>query len=64
MATLQHKQPLGTILQQAKLITPDQIEEALTEQRKCPQRRLGEILAGKGWIKQQTADFLLNSGMR
>ncbi|MGB5593137.1 MAG: hypothetical protein WBM32_02935 [Crocosphaera sp.] len=57
MATLQHKQPLGTILQQAKLITPDQIEEALTEQRKCPQRRLGEILAGKGWIKQQTADF-------
>jgi hypothetical protein len=57
MATPQQKQPLGNILQQAQLITPYQIETALMEQKKYPQRRLGEILAEKGWIKQQTADF-------
>ncbi len=57
MAKRQGKQPLGTILQQAKLVTPYQVEEALSEQKKDPQRRIGEILAEKGCIKQQTADF-------
>lgn len=57
MAKRQGKKPLGAILQQAKLVTPYQVEEALSEQKKHPQRRLGEILAEKGWIKQQTADF-------
>ncbi|ACB50395.1 hypothetical protein cce_1044 [Crocosphaera subtropica ATCC 51142] len=57
MVTANSKQPLGTILQEAKLITPYQVETALNEQKKHPQRRLGEILAEKGWIKQQTADF-------
>ncbi len=57
MVKTQSKQRLGTILQEAKLITPYQVETALKEQKQNPQRRLGEILAGKGWIKQQTADF-------
>ncbi len=57
MAKRQGKQPLGAILQQAKLVTPYQVEQALSEQKKHPQRRIGEILAEKGWIKQQTADF-------
>lgn len=57
MVTTQSKQRLGTILQEAKLITPYQVEIALNEQKKDPKRRLGEILAQKGWIKQQTADF-------
>ncbi|MGK7941180.1 MAG: hypothetical protein AB4062_13715 [Crocosphaera sp.] len=57
MVKTKSRQPLGTILQQAKLVTPYQVEEALSEQKKQPQRRLGEILADKGWIKQQTADF-------
>ncbi|MDJ0662321.1 MAG: hypothetical protein QNJ42_22965 [Crocosphaera sp.] len=51
------KKRLGSILQEAKLITPYQVETALKEQKEHPQRRLGEILAEKGWIKQQTADF-------
>lgn len=51
------QQPLGTILQQAKLVTSSQVEVALTEQTTQPKHRLGEILAHKGWVKQQTADF-------
>ncbi|MDJ0728647.1 MAG: hypothetical protein QNJ33_01505 [Crocosphaera sp.] len=57
MVKVQSKQRLGTILQEAKLITPYQVETALKEQKRTPQRRLGEILAEKGWIKQRTADF-------
>ncbi|MEA5533783.1 hypothetical protein [Crocosphaera sp. XPORK-15E] len=53
----QSTQPLGAILAQAKLVTPAQVEAALTEQTQQPQRRLGEILANNGWVKQQTADF-------
>ncbi|MGK7956067.1 MAG: hypothetical protein AB4063_12580 [Crocosphaera sp.] len=53
----QSKQRLGSILQEAKLITAYQVETALKEQKNHPQRRLGEILAEKGWVKQQTADF-------
>ncbi len=57
MVKTDSKQRLGSILQEAKLITPYQVDLALKEQRKYPERRLGEILAQKGWIKQQTADF-------
>lgn len=57
MVKAQTKQPLGSLLQEAKLISPYQIEIALKEQKQHPERRLGEILAQKGWIKQQTADF-------
>ncbi len=48
---------LGEMLQQAHLVTPAQIEEALQEQVRQPQSRLGEILARRGWLKQETADF-------
>lgn len=57
MVETDSKQRLGSILQEAKLITPYQVDLALKEQRRYPERRLGEILAQKGWIKQQTADF-------
>ena len=57
MAKAQTKKRLGSILQEAKLISPYQLETALEEQKKEPQRRLGEILAQKGWVQQQTADF-------
>lgn len=50
-------QPLGEILRQARLISHCQIEEALKEQLQDPERRIGEILASKRWLKQETADF-------
>jgi hypothetical protein len=50
--------PIGTILQEADLITPPQLEVALRDQAYYEDMRLGEILALRGWIRQDTADFL------
>ncbi|MEO1341728.1 MAG: hypothetical protein AAFV28_11455 [Cyanobacteria bacterium J06635_13] len=51
--------PIGTILQEADLITPPQLEVALRDQTYYEDMRLGEILALRGWIKQDTADFFV-----
>lgn len=51
------RQPLGTILQQADLVTANQIDVALEHQSEYPDLRIGEILALRGWIKLETADF-------
>ncbi|MFN6568140.1 tetratricopeptide repeat protein [Dendronalium sp. ChiSLP03b] len=49
--------PLGKVLQQADLISSEQVEIALKEQTQFAGLRLGEILASHGWLKQETADF-------
>ncbi|WP_017292824.1 hypothetical protein [Geminocystis herdmanii] len=49
----------GEILQEAGLISPEQIKIALDVQRQCVALRIGEILAIKGWLKQETVDFLV-----
>jgi hypothetical protein len=51
--------PIGTILQEADLITTPQLEVALRDQAYYEDMRLGEILALRGWIKQDTADFFV-----
>jgi hypothetical protein len=51
--------PLGEILQEAGLITTPQLELALRDQIYYEDMRLGEILALRGWIKQDTADFFV-----
>ena len=56
-STLSGKKPLGQILNEAGLISAQQIEIALRSQLESPQMKIGEIFAAKGWIKQQTADF-------
>lgn len=48
---------LGTTLQQAALISPQQLKLALTEQQHHTDLKIGEILALHGWILQETADF-------
>lgn len=48
---------LGTILEEAGLISPAQIEVALIDQSSNDHLLLGEILALHGWLKQETADF-------
>ena len=48
---------LGMVLQEAHLVSLPQIELALQDQIYYPYLRLGEILALRGWIKQETADF-------
>lgn len=51
--------PIGQILQEAALITPPQLEVALHDQTYYEDMRLGEILALRGWIEQNTADFFV-----
>ena len=49
--------PLGEVLQQADLVSAAQIEVALRDQTQYQDMRIGEILAVRGWIRQETADF-------
>ena len=48
---------IGLLLQEAALVSPAQIEVALFDQASYGDLRLGEILALRGWIEQETADF-------
>jgi hypothetical protein len=48
---------IGLLLQEAALVSPAQIEVALLDQSIYTDLRLGEILALRGWVKQETADF-------
>lgn len=54
--TLVQRKRIGEILLAANLVSPAQIEVALQDQQ-YNQLQLGEILALRGWIKQETADF-------
>lgn len=51
--------PIGEILKEADLITSPQLEVALRDQTYYEDMKLGEILALRGWIKQDTADFFV-----
>ncbi|MGB5634399.1 MAG: hypothetical protein WBM86_16680, partial [Waterburya sp.] len=51
--------PIGEILKEADLITSPQLEVALRDQIHYQDMRLGEILALRGWINQDTADFFV-----
>ena len=51
--------PIGEILQEADLISIPQLEVALRDRVYNQDLRLGEILALRGWIKQDTADFFV-----
>ncbi|ACK72914.1 hypothetical protein PCC7424_4551 [Gloeothece citriformis PCC 7424] len=57
MSTIAPKKPLGLILREAGLISIPQLELALQDQIRLRDLRIGEILALRGWLKQQTADF-------
>jgi hypothetical protein len=49
---------LGGYLVEAGLLTPAQIDVALNDQ-KMTGMRFGEILAARGWVKQQTIEYLM-----
>lgn len=56
--------PIGEILTEADLITKPQLEVALRDQIYNENMLLGEILALRGWIKQDTADFFVQEWFR
>lgn len=49
---------LGGYLVEAGLLTPAQVDVALNDQ-KMTGMRFGEILAARGWVKQQTIEYLM-----
>ena len=49
---------LGGYLVEAGLLTPAQIDVALNDQ-KSSGKRFGEVLAARGWVKQQTIEYLM-----
>ena len=55
-----YKKPLGQLLNEAGLISAQQIELALRDQIINKRgKKIGEILASRGWIAQKTADFFV-----
>lgn len=51
--------PIGRVLQQAGLVSPEHIKAARSDQEKS-WRPLGEILVERGIIQKQTVDFFVN----
>ncbi|MBM0743222.1 hypothetical protein JOY44_16660 [Phormidium sp. CLA17] len=49
---------IGGYLVEAGLLTPAQVNVALDDQ-KVNGLRFGEILAARGWVKQQTIEYLM-----
>ena len=57
----QKSKRLGTILREADLVSISQLDLALKDQANFPDLRIGEILAMRGWIKAETADFFVQN---
>lgn len=53
------KKRLGGYLVEAGLLTTGQVDVALNDQ-KLTGMRFGEILAARGWVKQQTIEYLMD----
>ncbi len=51
---------LGSYLIDAGLVTLAQIDVALNDQAFMDDMRIGDILVTRGWIKQQTLDFVID----
>jgi hypothetical protein len=56
--SLSGRKRLGRYLLEAGLVTPGQIDVALNDQ-KLTGMKFGEILAARGWVKQQTIEYLM-----
>lgn len=50
---------LGSYLVEAGLITSAQVDVALNDQKIMSDMRFGDVLVARGWIKQQTLDYLI-----
>jgi len=56
-----HEQPLGEVLNRQGLIEPADLEDALTEQRKLKNRKVGEILAEQTEVPQIIVEQAINN---
>jgi hypothetical protein len=55
---LKYRKRLGDYLVEAGLLTKSQVDVALNDQQ-MTEMKFGEILAARGWVKQQTVEFLM-----
>lgn len=55
---VQPRKRLGGYLVEAGLLTPAQVTVALNDQR-LTGMRFGEVLATRGWVKQQTIEYFM-----
>ncbi|HHP7244681.1 MAG TPA: hypothetical protein ACFE0H_08355 [Elainellaceae cyanobacterium] len=55
---LNTRKRIGSYLEEAGLVTRAQIDVALNDQ-KATGMRFGEVLAARGWVKQQTIEYLM-----
>jgi general secretion pathway protein E len=51
---------LGQVLLESKLISPDQLHQALEKQKNGDPRRLGGILIGEGWLNPESLAMALS----
>lgn len=58
LAELLKAKRLGDYLVEAGLLTPAQVQVALND-RAMTDLRFGEIVAVRGWVKQQTIDYFM-----
>lgn len=58
LMTDNHKKPVGEYLKLAKLLNEKQIYSILVEQSQT-NLRFGEVAVQKGWLRQETIDFVL-----
>ena len=50
----------GSYFLEAGIVTPDQLQEALIEQKnKYPYKKIGEILLVRGWLQQNTLNYFV-----
>lgn len=60
MSELNNKLPIGLLLQNAGLISAEQLKQALEVQKQYTQMKLGEILALQQGLKTKTIDFFVD----
>ena len=53
---LNRRDRLGDLLMKEGRLTAEQLAEAVHHQETSPQKRLGEILVGRGWLKKEELD--------
>ena len=54
---------IGGYLVEAGLLTPAQVDVVLNDQKQSG-LRFGEILAARGWVKQETVDYFMEKVIR
>lgn len=59
-----HKLRMGTILVEAGILTPSQLESALAEQAVNPQRRVGAIVVERGYTTEEVVARILAAQLR